>query len=67
MLVRCGRGSKQSVHGSERKAPTKLLTFISRVCVHMNGEAAGTVEAFGAVRTCVPSPAVRLLVSRGRG
>jgi len=41
--------------------------FIARVCVHMNGETARPVEAFGAMRTGMSSPAVRLLVSGGRG
>ena len=40
------------------------LTLIACVCVYVNGEAAGTIEAFGAVRACMSSPAVRLLVSR---
>lgn len=41
--------------------------LIARVGVHMNGETAGPVEAFGAVRTGVSSPTVRLLVSGDRG
>jgi len=40
--------------------------FITRVCVHMDGKTAGTVEPFGAVRTGVSSPAVRLPVSSNR-
>ena len=56
-----------SEHGSKLNGHQELPTFIARVCVHMNGETAGTVEALGAVRTGMPSPAVRLLVSRDRG
>ena len=40
------------------------LTLIARVCVYVNGEAAGTIEAFGAVRASMSSPAIRLLVRR---
>lgn len=43
------------------------LTLIARVCVYVNGEAAGTIEAFGTVRACMSSPAVRLPVSRDWG
>jgi len=50
-----------------KKPGRKSPTFITRVCVHMNGETAGPVEAFGAVRTGMSSPAVRLLVSSDRG
>jgi hypothetical protein len=51
-----------------RKSSTgKSPTFIARVRVHMNGETAGPVEAFGAVRTGMSSPAVRLLVGGDRG
>jgi hypothetical protein len=49
------------------KAARKSPTFIARVCVHMNGETAGPVKAFGAVWTGMSSPAVRLLVGRDRG
>jgi hypothetical protein len=49
------------------KAARKSPTFIARVCVHMNGETAGPVEAFGAVRTGMSPPAVRLLVSGDGG
>ena len=45
----------------------KSPTFVARVCVHMDGETARPVEAFGAVRTGVSPPAVRLLVSGDRG
>ena len=40
------------------------LTLIARVCVYVNGEAAGTIEAFGAVRASMSSSAIRLLVRR---
>jgi len=40
--------------------------FVPRVCVHMDGQTAGTVEALCAVRTGVSSPGVRLLVSSDR-
>ena len=53
--------------GEAKKQPGKSPTFIASVCVHMNGETAGPVEAFGAVRTRMSPPAVRLLVSSDRG
>lgn len=34
------------------------LTLIARVRVHVNGKAAGTIEAFGAMRAGMSSPAV---------
>lgn len=51
----------------EKSNTGKSPTFVARVCVHMDGETAGPVEAFGAVRTRMSSPAVRLLVSSDRG
>ena len=56
-----------SKHRCGERAARKSPTFVARVCVHMNGETAGPVEAFGAVRTGVSSPAVRLLVCSDRG
>jgi len=41
--------------------------LIARVRVYVNGETARAVEAFGAVRASMSSPAVRLLVSGGWG
>jgi hypothetical protein len=41
--------------------------LIARVRVHVNGKAAGTIEAFGAMRASMSSPAVRLLVGRDWG
>jgi hypothetical protein len=45
---------------------TIILTFVARVCIHMDGKAAGAVEALCAVRTGVSSSGVRLLVSSDR-
>ena len=52
--------------GGAKKQAKKSPTFIASVRVHMNGETAGPVEAFGAVRTSMSSPAVRLFVSSDR-
>ena len=43
------------------------LTLIARVRVHVNGKAAGTVEAFGTVRASMSSPTVRLPVGSDWG
>lgn len=50
--------------GRDRKM--KALTLVACVCVHMDGQTAGTVEALCAVRTGVSSSGVRLLVSGDR-
>ena len=42
------------------------LTFVACVCVYMDGQTARTVESLCAVRTCVSSPGIRLLVSGDR-
>ena len=41
-------------------------TFFACVCVHMDGQVAGTVEAPSAKRAGVSSPGVRLLFSGDR-
>ena len=51
----------------KKKKEANRLTFVARVRVHVNGEAAGPVKAFGAVGTGVSSPTVRLLVGGDRG
>lgn len=58
------QGRRVSFDRIEKKEPA--LTFIACVCVHMDGQTAGTVEALGAVWTSVPSPGIRLLVSSDR-
>jgi hypothetical protein len=45
---------------------TISLTFVARVCIHMDGETAGAVETFSAVRARVPSSGVRLFFSCDR-
>ena len=42
------------------------LTFVARVCIHMDGEAAGAVETFRAVRARVSPSGVRLLFGGDR-
>jgi len=61
-----GNGGGEHVSGSNGRLLNEL-TLIARVCVYVNGKAAGTIEAFGTVRASVSSPAVRLLVGRDWG